>query len=117
MLNILLHSGIGEIAVVVTRYYGGVRLGTGGLARAYSGMVKELVAVMPLKTKITGVVIEMKLAYNRVSLVKTTVASFGGEILTEQYTDCVQMTVRVPEAEETLFKSRLPFDVTFITPK
>ena len=37
MLNALLHSGIGEAAVVVTRYFGGVKLGSGGLVRAYSG--------------------------------------------------------------------------------
>lgn len=42
MLNVLEHSGLGEIAVVVTRYFGGIKLGTGGLVRAYSQAVQEV---------------------------------------------------------------------------
>ena len=48
MLNILATCGIGEIAVVVTRYFGGIKLGTGGLVRAYSAAVQA--ALAELKT-------------------------------------------------------------------
>ena len=41
MLNVLLHSDIGEIVAVVTRYFGGTKLGSGGLVKAYSGSVKN----------------------------------------------------------------------------
>jgi putative IMPACT (imprinted ancient) family translation regulator len=41
ILTVLLHSEIGEIVAVVTRYFGGTKLGTGGLVRAYSGSVKK----------------------------------------------------------------------------
>lgn len=41
MFNVIQHSGIGEICVVVTRYFGGIKLGTGGMARAYSGAVQQ----------------------------------------------------------------------------
>ena len=44
MLNVLLHSGLGNIAVVVSRYFGGIKLGTGGLARAYTQSVGESLA-------------------------------------------------------------------------
>ena len=40
MLTMLLHGGVGELSAVVTRYFGGIKLGTGGLVRAYQGMVK-----------------------------------------------------------------------------
>ena len=49
MLNVLVHSGVGEITVVVTRYFGGILLGTGGLVRAYQDSVKEVLAKLPLK--------------------------------------------------------------------
>jgi len=41
MLNVLTHSGLGNIITVVTRYFGGIKLGTGGLARAYSQSISE----------------------------------------------------------------------------
>lgn len=44
MLEVLLGEGVRNVAVVVTRYFGGVLLGTGGLVRAYSGAVKEGIA-------------------------------------------------------------------------
>lgn len=49
MLNVLQHSGIGQICVVVTRYFGGIKLGAGGLVRAYSQAVKEGLAELPLE--------------------------------------------------------------------
>lgn len=50
MLNVLSHSGLGEISVVVTRYFGGIKLGTGGLVRAYSQAVREGLESLPLAT-------------------------------------------------------------------
>lgn len=51
MLTTLLHSGVGDIVAVVTRYYGGILLGTGGLVRAYSGAVKEGLDTLPTTEK------------------------------------------------------------------
>ena len=47
MLTALLHGGVGDVAAVVTRWYGGTKLGTGGLARAYAGAVVEALAALP----------------------------------------------------------------------
>jgi uncharacterized YigZ family protein len=48
ILNVLRHSGIGEVAAVVIRYFGGIRLGTGGLVRAYAGSVQKVLEELPL---------------------------------------------------------------------
>lgn len=47
MLNVLLHSGIGQICAVVSRWFGGIKLGTGGLARAYQDSVLENLRLLP----------------------------------------------------------------------
>jgi len=46
ILNVLQHSGLGEILVAVVRYFGGIQLGTGGLVRAYSGATKNLLLAL-----------------------------------------------------------------------
>ncbi len=81
--------------IVVTRYYGGVKLGTGGLVRAYSGMVKEILETLPVKRKITGINQVLVLDYNSLTTVKTVIASLEGEILQETFTDKVTITVPI----------------------
>ncbi|ATX81649.1 uncharacterized protein, YigZ family [Mariprofundus ferrinatatus] len=48
MMNVLQHKGIGEIVVVVSRYFGGIKLGAGGLVRAYSSSVQQAIDALPL---------------------------------------------------------------------
>lgn len=52
MLNVLKYAEVGDIAVVVTRYYGGTKLGTGGLARAYGGGVKLALDSLPTQERV-----------------------------------------------------------------
>src|SRR5829696_5035390 len=47
MLTVLLHSGVGDVAAVVTRWFGGVKLGTGGLVRAYGGALQQALEMLP----------------------------------------------------------------------
>lgn len=52
MLNVLQHSNVGEIVAVVVRYFGGIKLGTGGLVRAYSGAVNEALKIVATKERV-----------------------------------------------------------------
>ncbi|WP_067514389.1 YigZ family protein [Endozoicomonas ascidiicola] len=52
MLNVLLHKGFGEVVAVVVRYFGGIRLGAGGLVRAYGSAVQAACEVLPLKRRV-----------------------------------------------------------------
>lgn len=51
MLHALANSGLGEVGVVVTRFFGGIKLGAGGLARAYGGCVSEVLAQVKTRTR------------------------------------------------------------------
>ncbi|WP_404341617.1 YigZ family protein [Pseudoalteromonas mariniglutinosa] len=57
ILNVLTGSGVGEITAVVTRYFGGVKLGTGGLVRAYGGSVNNAMKELKTLTKIPSVLL------------------------------------------------------------
>ncbi len=65
MLNVLQHADIGDIVVVCTRYYGGTKLGTGGLTRAYGGGVKLALEVLETKVKIDYTLIGFELEYSQ----------------------------------------------------
>lgn len=63
MLNVLQHSGIGDIVAVCTRFYGGTKLGTGGLTRAYGGGVKLALESIELKDKVEYKAIAFDIEY------------------------------------------------------
>ncbi|TMO65896.1 YigZ family protein [Pseudoalteromonas aurantia] len=58
MLNVLTGSGLGEITAVTTRYFGGIKLGTGGLVRAYGGSLNNALAQLKTSLKIPAVTLE-----------------------------------------------------------
>ena len=55
MLNVLVGSGLGEVTAVVTRYFGGIKLGTGGLVRAYGGSLNNALAKLDTVLKVPSV--------------------------------------------------------------
>lgn len=63
MLNILRHSGIGEICAVVTRYFGGVKLGTGGLVRAYGQSLNESIRLLETEPVVPQLDISLSAGY------------------------------------------------------
>jgi uncharacterized YigZ family protein len=98
MLSILLHSGVGDVAAVVTRYYGGTRLGTGGLVRAYTGGVQKALATMPLGEHIELAMLEIVVSYAAVSAMQQIFPAFEAEVVTEAYEADVRYEVRLPGA-------------------
>lgn len=100
MLAMLLHSGVGDVAVVVTRYYGGTKLGTGGLVRAYSGGVQKALATMPRGEHVERVTLEIVVAYPAVPAMRQIFTAFEAEVLAEQYRADVGYLVRLPASGE-----------------
>lgn len=75
MLEVLLGSGIRNAAAVVTRYFGGTLLGTGGLVRAYSGVLKQALEQCETARQHYGVRIKIKADYNAVGKIQYLLAS------------------------------------------
>jgi uncharacterized YigZ family protein len=96
MLEVLTGSGIRNIAVVVTRYFGGVLLGTGGLVRAYQGAVKEALALCKTALQRYGVRLKIKTDYNLVGKIQYILASKNINIEDSVYTEDVELTALVP---------------------
>jgi uncharacterized YigZ family protein len=103
ILSVLLHSDIGEIVAVVSRYFGGTKLGTGGLVRAYSGSVKNALAGLSVKEKRDDISLTVILDYSKITGVKQMIESFNSEIIEKKYQADVSFKIELPKNSEDSF--------------
>ena len=103
MLDVLLNEGIHNVCVVVTRYFGGTLLGTGGLVRAYQAAVKEGLENSVIITKQYGKKIRIVTDYNGIGKLQYIVATNGYMTLSTDYTDVVTARIMVTPSEQEGF--------------
>ncbi|HJC12023.1 MAG TPA: YigZ family protein [Candidatus Blautia merdigallinarum] len=111
MLDVLLGEELYNTAVVVTRYFGGTLLGTGGLVRAYSKAVQEGLSCSRVICKHHGALLEVGTDYNGVGKLQYLFAQKNVPILDSEYTETVKMQILVPAKE----LERIKKDVTEAT--
>lgn len=99
MLDVLLGEEIHDVAVVVTRYFGGTLLGTGGLVRAYQGAVKAGLEASTVITKMHGQKLYVETDYTGLGKIQYILGQRGLTILNVEYTDKVSLEVLIPETE------------------
>lgn len=107
MLTVLLHSGIGEVVAVTTRYFGGTKLGTGGLSRAYASGVKAALASLPLENRVDRALVEVEVAYTHLDGLQRLLDEVDGLVETEGYGASVRYRAAVPEAALARFQRGL----------
>ena len=95
MLAVLQGSGLGDIVVVVTRYFGGTKLGTGGLVRAYGDAVKVVLEKLSLAEKVPTHTAMMAVPYNLFEQVKLLIEAHNGRVLDEEFAADVTITAQL----------------------
>lgn len=107
MLEVLQKEEIRNIAVVVTRYFGGTLLGTGGLVRAYTKAVQEGIRNSVIIEKMEGVLIALKTDYNGVGKIQYLIGQEGYPIVKSEYGENVILEVLVPVSDEKTFTNKI----------
>ena len=107
MLEVLLGEEIHNVAVAVTRYFGGTLLGTGGLVRAYSAATKQGLASSVIITKILGVKLCISTDYTGLGKIQYILGQRGLQILDSVYTDKVELEALIPEDELAAVKAEI----------
>lgn len=107
MLDVLLGEEIHNVVVVVTRYFGGTLLGTGGLVRAYSSATKAGLESSVIITKIYGVKLRIETDYTGLGKIQYILGQRGLKILDSEYSDKVVLSVLIPQTELDAVKAEL----------
>lgn len=107
MLTVLQHCGVGEIVAVVTRYYGGTKLGTGGLVKAYGGAVQEALASLPTEMRVDTVTATFEVGYHLVGAVQQLLPTVQAEVLSQDFGVHVTFTVKLPRSEAPALEGAL----------
>lgn len=95
MLAQLSGSSVGEITAVVARYFGGTKLGTGGLVKAYGGGVKQALAQLQTVEKIPRTQLTIACEYEHISLVEHLCLEYQAQITNREYSNTIRLTVDV----------------------
>lgn len=107
LLMVLQGSGLGDVALVVTRYFGGIKLGTGGLVRAYTDAAKAVLAELPRAEKVPTHLIMMVLPYHLLERVRLLLAQFNGRVLEETFAADITIAAQVTVAHFGAFQAAL----------
>ena len=107
MLQVLQREGLNNVVCVVTRYFGGILLGAGGLVRAYTKGVKIAVDAAGKSMKRVWTVLYVPCPYSFYERVKLEVAAFGGIIRNTEFGSEVELEILVAEAQAQPFLDRL----------
>jgi uncharacterized YigZ family protein len=103
VMAVLSGSGLGDITLVVTRYFGGTLLGTGGLVRAYGDAAKAVLATLPREEKIERHSLTLLLPYAAYEPARRLLASLAGSVLDESFAAEVTLRVLLPLAQVDQF--------------
>lgn len=95
MLNVLSHKQVGEIVAVVIRYFGGIKLGTGGLVRAYSGAVQEAMEVLPTIKKTPSIPLSILFPYEYENTIRQQLQKPEVTLVQVDYGEQVTMSLEV----------------------
>ncbi|MDY2593598.1 MAG: YigZ family protein [Oliverpabstia sp.] len=110
MLDVLLGENLYNTAVVVTRYFGGTLLGTGGLVRAYSRAVQEGLAQSDIIEKIYGAILQIETDYNGLGKIQYLIGEKKIPVLESEYTDKVVLRIILPVGEVEKIQAELVED-------
>jgi len=106
ILNVLQHKDIGDIMIVIIRYFGGIKLGAGGLVRAYSHAAQLVIENLVIKKEVATASITAVCDFSQEQTVRHWLSKIGGIDLEVAYQQQVSIDVRIPMDKTTFFEQQ-----------
>ena len=99
ILNVLQHKKIGDVMVVVVRFFGGIKLGAGGLTRAYGQAAQAVMEILPTEQEVPKTQLEVVCEFAQEQPLRHWLSLVSGEIVSVDYQQKVTVRVELPEQE------------------
>lgn len=106
-LSVLTGSGLGDAALVITRYFGGTKLGTGGLVKAYSEAARAVINAVPKATRILVHQLSIGCPYNLYEIIVRIINQHQGQIKEEQFAEKVNLIFDIPVSSFEMFMNAI----------
>ncbi len=100
ILNVIQHKGIGDVIVVVTRYFGGIKLGAGGLTRAYGAATEAVLSITPLIEHVARFTVRLTGDFADEQPLRHWAAAHQAEVVDVRYAAAVTLIVDCPQAHQ-----------------
>lgn len=110
LLTTLLHSDLGDLAIVVSRYFGGIKLGKGGMVKAYTRAAQTVLEETPVTDKIVWCRLTLVFDYPFVEPVRRALPAYQAKVVAEQFSERVTLQLQVPEDRRSGLRNQL-FDL------
>lgn len=100
-------SNVGEITAVVSRYFGGVKLGTGGLVKAYGGCVQQALAALVTLQKVPQQQLLISCDYSQQGTLEHLITQFAARVVQQTFDTGIQLTISIDGDRENAFTEQL----------
>lgn len=104
IFQVLQHQNLFEILVVITRYFGGTKLGTGGLVRAYSEAAKNGLQNCKKITKTKYITISLSTNYERYNALLRLINQYNGNFVESDYKENIELKIQIPQSKFSSFQ-------------
>ncbi|GAC13882.1 YigZ family protein [Aliiglaciecola lipolytica] len=98
ILNVLQHKGVGDIMLIVVRYFGGIKLGAGGLVRAYSNAAQAAMEKIVTEHHVELLPMHLLVDFKHEQFVRHLTSEYQGQIMSVDYAQKVNMLISLPES-------------------
>ncbi|MDG6778732.1 YigZ family protein [Thiomicrorhabdus sp. zzn3] len=103
ILNVLQHKGVGDVMIIVVRYFGGIKLGAGGLTRAYGQAAQAVMEILPLQQRVPMQDVALECDFAQEQQVRHWLQQVEGQLIDVGYQQQVSMRVSVPQSNVAEF--------------
>ncbi|MBF6058919.1 MULTISPECIES: YigZ family protein [Thiomicrorhabdus] len=107
ILNVLQHKGVGDIMIIVVRYFGGIKLGAGGLTRAYGQAAQAVMEVLPTQQQVPMNDLLIECDFSQEQQVRHFCGQAEGQIVAVDYAQSVKMQLSLPQAATQGFQKQM----------